>query len=212
MHPTRIALNSHESFISYEMPFLHFSLQDKTLQPAIEEQKRLMKQFGNELSYDVMQVCPVRNNSGEGLWLAEQQGQQQSGAKKHGLLCGVQHTAQQLSMDSRWSERLLRRWRDPELHAGLKTKKPANAALLPAPCLQDMEVLHRNITEALRMHPPLVLLLRYCKEPFTVTTSQGKQYTIPKVRAAGLGRDGVSGTPAADLIKAMSQAGRFYRG
>lgn len=54
-----------------------------------------------------------------------------------------------------------------------------------------MEVLHRNITEALRMHPPLVLLLRYCKEPFTVTTSQGKQYTIPKVRggSAGAGRD-----------------------
>lgn len=73
-------------------------------------------------------------------------------------------------------------------------------------------MLHRNITEALRMHPPLVLLLRYCKEPFTVTTSQGKQYTIPKVRAAGLGRDGMSGTPTADLIKAMSQAGQFYRG
>ena len=78
--------------------------------------------------------------------------------------------------------------------------------------LQDMEVLHRNITEALRMHPPLVLLLRYCKEPFTVTTSQGKQYTIPKVRAAGLGRGGMSGTPTADLIKVMSQSGRFYRG
>ena len=26
--------------------------------------------------------------------------------------------------------------------------------------LQDMEVLHRNITEALRMHPPLILVLR----------------------------------------------------
>lgn len=27
--------------------------------------------------------------------------------------------------------------------------------------LQDMDVLHRNITEALRMHPPLILVLRY---------------------------------------------------
>ena len=26
--------------------------------------------------------------------------------------------------------------------------------------LQDMDVLHRNITEALRMHPPLIMVLR----------------------------------------------------
>ncbi len=47
--------------------------------------------------------------------------------------------------------------------------------------LQSMEVLHRNISEALRMHPPLILLLRYAKVPFTVTTSSGKEYVIPKV-------------------------------
>ncbi|KAF5835426.1 sterol 14 desaturase [Dunaliella salina] len=46
--------------------------------------------------------------------------------------------------------------------------------------LGSMEVLHRNITEALRMNPPLVLLLRYAKQPFTATTSTGKQYLIPK--------------------------------
>lgn len=52
-------------------------LQDKALQPAIEEQKRLMKQYGNELSYDVMQVSAARHDSGKGLWLTEQQEQQQ---------------------------------------------------------------------------------------------------------------------------------------
>ncbi len=48
--------------------------------------------------------------------------------------------------------------------------------------LSEMEVLHRNITEALRLHPPLILLMRYCKAPFTVTTRDGKSYVVPKVR------------------------------
>jgi hypothetical protein len=45
---------------------------------------------------------------------------------------------------------------------------------------QEMDVLHRNITEALRMHPPLILLLRLVKHPFQVTTSKGQTYTVPK--------------------------------
>jgi hypothetical protein len=43
----------------------------------------------------------------------------------------------------------------------------------------------RNIQEALRIHPPLILLMRYAKEAFSVTTSGGKEVTIPKV---GTGR------------------------
>ncbi|MEW5310686.1 MAG: hypothetical protein WDW38_002458 [Sanguina aurantia] len=46
--------------------------------------------------------------------------------------------------------------------------------------LQDMDVLHRSITEALRLNPPLILLLRYARTPFSVTTSGGKQFNIPK--------------------------------
>lgn len=46
--------------------------------------------------------------------------------------------------------------------------------------LGESEVLHRNIMEALRMHPPLILVLRYARSPFSVTTSTGKQYTVPK--------------------------------
>ncbi len=47
--------------------------------------------------------------------------------------------------------------------------------------LSSMDVLHRNITEALRMYPPLIMLLRQCHRSFSVTTSKGKQYVVPKV-------------------------------
>lgn len=47
--------------------------------------------------------------------------------------------------------------------------------------LGEMDVLHRNITEALRIHPPLLLVMRYAKQPFSVTTSQGKTFTVPAV-------------------------------
>jgi sterol 14alpha-demethylase len=46
--------------------------------------------------------------------------------------------------------------------------------------LNSMDVLHRSIHEALRLGPPLPLVMRYAKESFTVTTSQGKEYVIPK--------------------------------
>lgn len=49
--------------------------------------------------------------------------------------------------------------------------------------LNDMPVLHRNIQEAIRLHPPLILLLRQVHKDFTVTTSKGKSYRIPKVGA-----------------------------
>lgn len=52
--------------------------------------------------------------------------------------------------------------------------------------LSEMEVLQRNIKEALRMNPPLIMLMRYCKAPFAVTTRSGKEYVIPKVGACHL--------------------------
>ena len=45
--------------------------------------------------------------------------------------------------------------------------------------LNHMEVLQRNITEALRIN--LTLLLRQVKKSFAVTTSSGKTHVIPKV-------------------------------
>ena len=38
-----------------------------------------------------------------------------------------------------------------------KTNPPSRLIL---GVMQDMDVLHRNITEALRMHPPLIMVLR----------------------------------------------------
>lgn len=38
--------------------------------------------------------------------------------------------------------------------------------------------------EALRIHPPLLMVMRYAKQPFSVTTSKGQTYTIPAVSAS----------------------------
>lgn len=46
--------------------------------------------------------------------------------------------------------------------------------------LSEMEVLHRCIKEALRLHPPLIMMLRQSHSDFSVTTRDGKEYDIPK--------------------------------
>nr|GEX09856.1 sterol 14-demethylase [Tanacetum cinerariifolium] len=46
--------------------------------------------------------------------------------------------------------------------------------------LSEMNVLYRCIKEALRLHPPLIMLLRSSHCDFTVTTKEGKNYDIPK--------------------------------
>ncbi|XP_071723532.1 obtusifoliol 14-alpha demethylase-like [Rutidosis leptorrhynchoides] len=46
--------------------------------------------------------------------------------------------------------------------------------------LSEMDVLHRSIKEALRLHPPLIMLLRSSHSDFSVTTRDGKEYDIPK--------------------------------
>ena len=46
--------------------------------------------------------------------------------------------------------------------------------------LNEMQVLHRNVQEAVRLHPPLILLLRQVHRDFTVTTSKRKSYVVPK--------------------------------
>lgn len=43
------------------------------------------------------------------------------------------------------------------------------------------------------MNPPLLLVMRYAKEAFKVTTSQGKTYTVPKVRQGAGRRAGEGG-------------------
>ncbi|KAK0592685.1 hypothetical protein LWI29_023587 [Acer saccharum] len=46
--------------------------------------------------------------------------------------------------------------------------------------LSEMDVLYRCIKEALRLHPPLIMLLRSSHSDFSVTTRDGKDYDIPK--------------------------------
>ncbi|KAH8522386.1 hypothetical protein Peur_040901 [Populus x canadensis] len=46
--------------------------------------------------------------------------------------------------------------------------------------LSEMDVLYRCIKEALRLHPPLIMLLRSSHSDFSVTTRDGKEYDIPK--------------------------------
>ncbi|XP_020591390.1 obtusifoliol 14-alpha demethylase [Phalaenopsis equestris] len=46
--------------------------------------------------------------------------------------------------------------------------------------LSEMDVLYRCIKEALRLHPPLILLLRQSHSDFTVKTREGVEYEIPK--------------------------------
>ena len=47
--------------------------------------------------------------------------------------------------------------------------------------LNEMDVLHSNMTEVLRLFPPLILLMRMVKKSFSVTDSKGRQFVIPKV-------------------------------
>ncbi len=46
--------------------------------------------------------------------------------------------------------------------------------------LAEMDELHFCIKEALRMHPPLIMLLRQCNVPFEVETTKGKKFVVPK--------------------------------
>ncbi|CAA7037780.1 unnamed protein product [Microthlaspi erraticum] len=46
--------------------------------------------------------------------------------------------------------------------------------------LSEMDVLYRCIKEALRLHPPLILLMRASHSDFNVTDKDGKTYDIPK--------------------------------
>ncbi|KAK3228907.1 hypothetical protein Dsin_000788 [Dipteronia sinensis] len=43
-----------------------------------------------------------------------------------------------------------------------------------------MDILYRCIKEALRLHLPLIMLLRSSHSEFSMTTRDGKEYDIPK--------------------------------
>lgn len=101
-----------------------------------------------------------------------------------GLLIAVifagQHTS---SITSSWTGLFMNANKEKALNPAIEEQKKImkeHGNELNFDILQGMDVLHRNITEALRMHPPLIMLLRYCKAPFSVTDSNGKEFHIPK--------------------------------
>lgn len=51
--------------------------------------------------------------------------------------------------------------------------------------LSEMSALHRAMKEALRLHPPLIMLLRQNHRDFEVTSREGKKFTIPKGHIVG---------------------------
>ena len=46
--------------------------------------------------------------------------------------------------------------------------------------LAKMDTLHVCIKEALRLHPPLIMLMRLAHEDFSVTDKSGRTFTVPK--------------------------------
>lgn len=46
--------------------------------------------------------------------------------------------------------------------------------------LSEMDILYRCTKEALRLHPPLIMLLRYSHSDFSVKTREGKEFDIPR--------------------------------
>ena len=51
----------------------------------------------------------------------------------------------------------------------------------PGAWVQEMPLLQNSISEAVRLYPPLIMLMRHVNRSFRVTTRSGQSYVIPKV-------------------------------
>lgn len=90
-----------------------------------------------------------------------------------------QHTS---SITSTWAGAYLLRYRE-YLSAAVEEQKTLmrkHGNKVDHDILSEMDVLYRCIKEALRLHPPLIMLLRSSHSDFSVTTRDGKEYDIPK--------------------------------
>ncbi|GAB4852002.1 lanosterol 14-alpha-demethylase [Ancistrocladus abbreviatus] len=90
-----------------------------------------------------------------------------------------QHTS---SITSTWTEAYLLRHKEffSAVLDEQKSLTQKHGEKIDHDMLAEMEVLYRCIKEALRLHPPLIMLLRYSHSDFSVTTRYGKEYDIPK--------------------------------
>ncbi|KAK9811423.1 hypothetical protein WJX72_003728 [[Myrmecia] bisecta] len=91
-----------------------------------------------------------------------------------------QHTS---SITSSWTGYFMmthkEKWMKPAIEEQKRLMRE-HGEELSVEVLNKMEVLHAIITEALRLFPPLIMLLRKAKTSFSVTTSKGQQYVVPK--------------------------------
>ncbi|OAY43814.1 sterol 14-demethylase [Manihot esculenta] len=90
-----------------------------------------------------------------------------------------QHTS---SITSTWTGAYLLRYKEylSAVQQEQKTLMRKHGNKVDHDVLSEMDVLYRCIKEALRLHPPLIMLLRSSHSDFTVTTREGKEYDIPK--------------------------------
>ncbi|KAL0385261.1 UNVERIFIED_CONTAM: Sterol 14-demethylase [Sesamum radiatum] len=90
-----------------------------------------------------------------------------------------QHTS---SITSTWSGAYL--MRNPKFMSAVvdeqKSIMQKHGNKIDYDTLSEMEVLYRCIKEALRLHPPLIMLLRSSHSDFSVKTKEGIEYDIPK--------------------------------
>ncbi|KAJ4842705.1 hypothetical protein Tsubulata_017877 [Turnera subulata] len=110
-------------------------------------------------------------------------GRQTTEAEVTGLLIAAlfagQHTS---SITSTWTGAYLLRHKEylAQVEEEQKTLLKKHGNKVDHDILSEMDVLYRCIKEALRLHPPLIMLLRSSHSDFTVTTREGKEYDIPK--------------------------------
>lgn len=96
-----------------------------------------------------------------------------------------QHTS---SITATWTGAYIMRYSKEFTPALLKEQQDVmgrHGAKLDYDILSEMDGLHRSMKEALRLHPPLIMLLRYTHTPFDITTREGKQYRIKKGTIVG---------------------------
>lgn len=96
------------------------------------------------------------------------------------ILFAGQHTS---STTASWTGLYLIANKDKHYKAAVEEQRrivAKHGESLSMEVLNEMDTLHLDITEALRLQPPLILVLRYAREAFAVSTKDGKQYVVPK--------------------------------
>lgn len=91
-----------------------------------------------------------------------------------------QHTS---SITSAWTGYNMLNTKNTTWQAAVEEQRAVVAAhgeKLSLEALSDMGQLHSNIQEAVRMFPPLIMVMRLVKQAFSVVTSTGRTYVIPK--------------------------------